>query len=526
MMRHIHRMCYPVAALLAAAVPLTLAGAVPADAAPARSEVAATVAPAAAVSTAAQRLAAPDPASCPEQVALVNGGFEKPVVTGTWAPIPDASQNNPNAVPGWRTTATDHMIEVWSPRMNVPAVEGAQFAELNANQVSTLYQDRPTTPGQKLYWRLSHRGRLGTDQMALDIGAPSGPAQQGTMSDGAGKWGAYHGTYTVPAGQTTTRFAFRSISAAGGNASVGNFLDDVFFGTPPCVVVTKSASPQGPVDVGAEITYRLTAVNKGGDVAQNVRLTDKVPTGTTYVPGSLRVVGGPGSGALTDQAGDDQAEFDAATGAISFRLGDGATDTAGGRLANDTTLPDGTTVEFRVRAGRSVAGKQVVNSGAVAYENRLGSEPEPLASTSGDAVIKVNPAVDLSVVKSADKTEVTVGETVTYRVTIANAGPNDATGVTVKDVLPANLAFLSSTGSAGTYAGGTWTVGTVAGGATATLIVRAKATAIGETVNTATVGGKELDLDPANDSDAVKVCVQREPFCPYCTPGSKQDTGK
>ncbi|MEU8060611.1 DUF11 domain-containing protein [Microbispora bryophytorum] len=520
MMRHIPRMCYPVAALLAAAVPLTLSGAGPADAAPARSEVAAPAA------TAAQRFAAPDPASCPEQVALVNGGFEKPVVTGTWAPIPDASQNNPNAVPGWRTTATDHMIEVWSPRMNVPAVEGAQFAELNANQVSTLYQDRPTTPGQKLYWRLSHRGRLGTDQMALDIGAPSGPAQQGTMSDGNGKWGTYHGSYTVPAGQTTTRFAFRSISAAGGNASVGNFLDDVFFGTPPCVVVTKSASPQGPVDVGAEITYRLTAVNKGGDVAQNVRLTDKVPAGTTYVPGSLRVVGGPGSGALTDQAGDDQAEFDAATGAISFRLGDGATDTTGGRLANDTALPDGTTVEFRVRAGRSVAGKQVVNSGAVAYENRLGPEPEPLTSTSGDAVTKVNPAVDLSVVKSADKTEVTVGETVTYRVTIANAGPNDATSVTVKDVLPANLAFLSSTGSAGTYAGGTWTVGTVAGGATATLVVRAKATAIGETVNTATVGGKELDLDPANDSDAVKVCVQREPFCPYCTPGSKQDAGK
>ncbi|WP_226874810.1 DUF7507 domain-containing protein [Microbispora sitophila] len=517
MMRHIRRMCYPVAALVAAAVPLTLSGAVPADAAPARTEVAAT---------AAQRAAAPNPASCPEQVALVNGGFEKPVVAGTWASFPDASQNNPNAVPGWRTTATDHMIEVWSPRMNVPAVEGAQFAELNANQVSTLYQDRPTTPGQKLYWRLSHRGRLGSDQMALDIGAPSGPAQQGTMSDATDKWGTYHGSYTVPAGQTTTRFAFRSISAAGGNASVGNFLDDVFFGTPPCVVVTKSASPQGPVNVGAEITYRLTAVNKGGDVAQNVRLTDKVPAGTTYVPGSLRVVGGPGSGAMTDQAGDDQAEFDAATGAISFRLGDGATGTAGGRLANDTTLPDGTTVEFRVKVGRSVAGKQVVNSGAVAYENRLGPEPEPLTSTSGDTVTEVNPAVDLSVVKSADKTEVTVGETVTYRVTIANAGPNDATGVAVKDALPANLAFLSSTHSTGTYADGTWTVGTLASGATATLVVRAKATAVGETVNTATVGGKELDLDPANDSDAVKVCVQREPFCPYCTPGSKQGIEK
>ncbi|MEV7806899.1 DUF11 domain-containing protein [Microbispora sp. NPDC088329] len=510
MMRHIRRMCYPLAALVAAAVPLTLSGAVPADAAPTRPEVAAT---------AAQRAAAPNPASCPEQVALVNGGFEKPVVTGTWASVPDASQNTSNAVPGWRTTATDHMIEVWSPRMNVPAVEGAQFAELNANQVSTLYQDRPTTPGQKLYWRLSHRGRLGTDQMALDIGAPSGPTQQGTMSDGTGKWGTYYGTYTVPAGQTTTRFAFRSISAAGGNASVGNFLDDVFFGTPPCVVVTKSASPQGPVDVGDEITYRLTAVNKGGDVAQNVRLTDKVPAGTTYVPGSLRVVSGPNSGAMTDQAGDDQAEFDAATGAVTFRLGDGATGTTGGKVANDTTLPDGITVEFRVKAGRPVAGKQVVNSGTVAYENRLGPEPEPLTSTSGDAVTEVNPAVDLSVVKSADKTEVTVGETVTYRVTVANAGPSDATGVVVKDALPATLALLAATPSTGTYAGGTWTVGTLAAGATATLVVHAKATAVGETVNTAAAGGKELDLDPADNRDAVKVCVQREPFCPYCTPG-------
>ncbi|MEU8193140.1 DUF11 domain-containing protein [Microbispora amethystogenes] len=518
MMRHIRRVCYPVAALVAAAVPLTLSGAAPADAAPARPAGPAWTAP---------RAAAPDPASCPEQVALVNGGFEKPVVTsGAWASFPDASQNNPNAVPGWRTTATDHMIEVWSPRMGVPAAEGAQFAELNANQVSTLYQDRPTTPGQKLYWRLSHRGRLGADQMALDIGAPSGPAQQRTVSDGNGKWGTYYGTYTVPAGQTTTRFAFRSISAAGGNAAIGNFLDDIFFGTQPCVVVTKSASPQGPVDVGAEITYRLTAVNKGGDVAQNVTLTDAIPAGTTYVPGSLRVVDGPNSGAMTDKAGDDPAEFDDATGKIAVRLGDGATAAAGGRLDNDTALPDGTTVEFRVKVGRAAAGKQVANRGVVDYENRLGADPEPLTSTSGEAVTRVNPAVDLSVVKSADLTEVTVGETVTYRVAVANAGPNDATGVVVKDVLPANLTLLSATASAGAYVNGKWTVGTVASGAAATLVVRAKAVAVGETFNTATAGGKELDLDPANNSDKVKVCVRPEPFCPYCVQGETARTAR
>ncbi len=38
-------------------------------------------------------------------------------------------------------------------------------------------------------------------------------------------WGIYTGTYTVPAGQTVTRFSFDSVSQAGG-VSYGNFIDD------------------------------------------------------------------------------------------------------------------------------------------------------------------------------------------------------------------------------------------------------------------------------------------------------------
>ncbi|WP_344577707.1 DUF7507 domain-containing protein [Nonomuraea roseoviolacea] len=510
-MRHIRGMCYPVAALAAVALPLTLFGAVPADAAPAVPRV------------------APDPASCPDQVSLVNGGFEQPVVSsGGWALFPDSSQAGaPNHVPGWLTTATDHMIELWaSPPnpTNTPPKEGRQLAELNANQVSTLYQDRATTPGTKMYWRLSHRGRLGVDTMAVDIGAPAAPVQQQVMSDGTGNWGTYSGTYIVPAGQTTTRFAFRSVSAAGGNRAIGNLLDDISFATPPCVVLSKTASPQGPVDVGDVITYRITAVNKGGATAENVRLSDTVPAGTTFVPGSLRVVDGPGSGDKTDQAGDDQGTFDAAAGKISFTLGNGATPAAGGSLPTTASLPGGTTVEFKVKVGRDAAGGKVTNQGTVGYENRLGPEPERLTSTSGDAVTEVNPAVDLSVVKSADATRVTVGQTVVYRVTVRNAGPNDATGVTVKDVLPSNLAFVSATASDGAYApaSGIWTVGSLASGASATLTVHAKATAIAETTNKASADGKELDLDPANNSDSVKICVDPEPFCPYCVKGTGQ----
>ncbi|MET8340091.1 hypothetical protein ABZV14_36480 [Streptosporangium canum] len=63
---------------------------------------------------------------------------------------------------------------------------------------------------------------------------------------------------------TVTGGAVNAISSAGGSRSIGNFLDDVFFGTAPCVVVTKAAIPAGPVDVGDVITCRLTARNEGG----------------------------------------------------------------------------------------------------------------------------------------------------------------------------------------------------------------------------------------------------------------------
>lgn len=459
------------------------------------------------------------PPSAPLRVALVNGSFEQPAVTDM-AFLPDASQTQaPRHVPGWLTTATDHMIELWHSGFNgVPSAEGEQFAELNANQVSTLYQDLPTTPGTKLYWRLYHRGRQGQDTMALDIGAPGGVVEQRSFTDGNTAWGYYTGTYTVPAGQTTTRFAFRSVSAAGGNQGIGNFLDGIFFGTAPHVVLTKTAVPAGPLDVGDVVTYRITATNEGGGAAERLTLTDVLPAGTTYVPGSLRVIDGPNTGVKTDRAGDDQAHYDADARAVVFRLGTDASATQGGSLANTASLPGGTTVEYRVVLGVETAGTRVTNTATAAYENRLGPTPEPLTATSGEAVTEVRPAADLDVVKAADATTVTVGQTVSYRVTVHNAGPSPATGVTVTDRLPNGLVFLSADASRGAYDPGTgqWTVGELADGARATLTVRAKATRTGRITNTASVTAVEKDPDPSDNTDSVVICVEPAPAC--CDP--------
>ena len=174
------------------------------------------------------------PIPAPRKVSLVNGDFAQPTVTASigWEVFPDASQTQqPKHVPGWLTTATDHQIEIWKSGayQGVTSAEGGkQFAELNANMVSTLYQDVETTPGTTLSWRLWHRGVKGEDTMAVDIGAPTAVVEQKKMTDDNTKWTRYEGTYRVPAGQTITRFALRSI---GGQPNSGNLVDGVFFGT-------------------------------------------------------------------------------------------------------------------------------------------------------------------------------------------------------------------------------------------------------------------------------------------------------
>jgi len=165
---------------------------------------------------------------------LLDGGFEAPVVDpGTYAQLDSA------LVPPWLTTDVSNEIEIWGLGFGgVPADEGNQFAELNANSPGTLYQDVVTTPGEHMTWTLAHRGRLGDDTMKVLIGdASTADVNSDTgwnyfspdLTDGTDAWGTHTADYVVPVGQVCTRFAFRAVSSTGGDPSVGNFLDAVGF---------------------------------------------------------------------------------------------------------------------------------------------------------------------------------------------------------------------------------------------------------------------------------------------------------
>jgi len=446
------------------------------------------------------------PTSCPGTVSLTNGGFEAPAVTpGTYRLFPESQ------VPGWRTDDSLNQIEIWGNGFSgVPAAAGNAFAELNANSASTLYQDIATTPGQTLAWSLQHRGRAGTDVMRVLMGPPGGALIQSgpNLTDPNTAWGAHAGTYTVPAGQTVTRFAFQAVSSAGGNPAIGNFLDDITFGTGPCLITTKSVADLtrtgSTAEVGDTLRYTVTTLNAGGNPALQSLSTDVLAAGLDFVPGSLRIVAGSGAGALTDVLGDDRGDYTSADRTVRVRLGVGATALSGGSISVGTT----TSYTFDAKVNISAAAGTIANEAQVGFFDTVANQNR--VSTSQTTQTPVSPAADLAITKTLDTATLVAGLPVTFTVTATNNGPQVATGVTVSDPVPAGL-----TGVTATATGASCTVA-------ATVTCTVPDMTVGQSVpiqvtgtlqpsrdpgtsltNTASITGSRTDPNPGNNSATV-----------------------
>lgn len=144
--------------------------------------------------------AASDVATVSAENSLQNGSFEQPDVY---------QYRETSDVPYWKSTTTSGNIEIGSVFKNgngdndslhmrtgekVAAAEGSQFgkpatsngndqyAELNSNQASSLYQVVNTVPESKYDWGLYHRGRQGKDAMALVVGPKQNVAPMKTSA--------------------------------------------------------------------------------------------------------------------------------------------------------------------------------------------------------------------------------------------------------------------------------------------------------------------------------------------------------
>lgn len=120
-----------------------------------------------------------------------NGSFE---YNADGSPYVQASGNQPqsHAIQAWNTTAEENKVELFnktstahmsasdSAKNYIP--DGTYAAELNADEPGSLYQIVNTLPSSTYLWGLDHRGRSGTDTMALVIG----PSQELRPSKNSG----------------------------------------------------------------------------------------------------------------------------------------------------------------------------------------------------------------------------------------------------------------------------------------------------------------------------------------------------
>lgn len=110
---------------------------------------------------------------------IENGSFETPTINSSYSFV------SSEKVVSWNTTSISNQIEVakinnnnTSEHLNLTSAnivdstlpDGNQFAEINANEKASLFQNFSVTTGETYNWNLHHRGRGGQEVMALIIG--------------------------------------------------------------------------------------------------------------------------------------------------------------------------------------------------------------------------------------------------------------------------------------------------------------------------------------------------------------------
>jgi large repetitive protein len=256
------------------------------------------------------------------------------------------------------------------------------------------------------------------------------------------------------------------------------------------LAVTKTVDNPTPPS-GATVTYSIVASNNGPAVATGVTVQDILPAGITY--------GADNAAALQDDTGATTT-FNPATG--DWIIGQ---------------LNAGSSRTLTIQVTVNVSSGQVLNTADI-----TGNEPDSnSANNTDDALLAVNGA-DLSLTKTINNNAPQVGDSVTYTLTVSNAGPNTAFGVAVTDTLPTTVTYSGIfTASQGSFDGTLWSVGTLPANSAATLQITVQVTfTTGTFVNVAEVTASDQadpdstpnNGDPSEDDYAQSSFLFDPPF--------------
>ncbi|GAB6418209.1 hypothetical protein bcgnr5372_15970 [Bacillus luti] len=241
-------------------------------------------------------------------------------------------------------------------------------------------------------------------------------------------------------------------AATSGDDYVLNTLAFAVNATAPELDIEKSVvNVKEKYESGEEIVYRLKVKNiEPNSSAIDTKIEDVLDRRLKFVPGSVKIISGPNAGDQTDQAMDDQVDYDEKTRKLTIRIGEGANASKGGIYTDKT--PE-TIVEFKVKLRGRKTESEIPNTAVVRGLDELtGSKVEDNASNK--VVVKVKPVPEekkgkLETVKLAkviNGETLKIGDKLEYTIKAKNS-VNDSIlkSVTVTDPLPEGVEYVPNT---------------------------------------------------------------------------------
>ncbi|MED2183241.1 hypothetical protein [Bacillus wiedmannii] len=176
----------------------------------------------------------------------------------------------------------------------------------------------------------------------------------------------------------------------------------------------KTATPE-TVTLGDIITYTISLQNTGTIPANNIVVTDTIPVGTSFIQNSVTINNVP------------QPTANPSTG-----------------IPISTLAPsESATISFRVLVTSIPPNGEIQNQGNVLFQYQPDPTKPPVSVTTPTptTITPVNVGT-INPIKTADKSIVSVDDTITFTITFQNEGTIPVTDISVTDSLPAGTSFI------------------------------------------------------------------------------------